>query len=488
MNTTTALLPKSLPQTLPPLQLGRENPAALADARRQGGFAGLLGQASATQPGFVQPQPLNAAGLNGARPRLTGAGSGAPPAPPRNAADRAQASLSPDEAEAAKVRAAQPAQPAQTAKAAEKPRPTAQEQRLDPNDPENAPVSFPASSVDGDGDADGEAPIDELDGSRLPWWATLPPVAVSDAAAASAAETAAMIEKRATAAAASEGASGSTGTVDAAELAAADSAGRAAGYKNPGTAQPVPSEPDATPARSMSASGSSAVATAAAAAAALPANFATAAAASNSQAAIAAALGLPGHGPGAGAAEAAGKADAADALATSLLPPGMGALGAPTTAAASAAALPSRLMASPGSPDFAAQLGASIATFMRQGLQQARLELNPAEMGPLSVQIQLDGTRAQVHLLADHALTRQALEQAMPQLAGSLREAGLTLTGGGVSDHPRQPPLPPDWEEREARLASVTAADGSDIQIGGQAQPLPMPVTGSRRGVVDLIA
>lgn len=98
-----------------------------------------------------------------------------------------------------------------------------------------------------------------------------------------------------------------------------------------------------------------------------------------------------------------------------------------------------RIAASPSHADFAPQLAAHITTFVRDGLQQARLELNPGEMGPLTVQIQLDGNAARVHLAAEHAGTRAALEQAMPQLAGSLRENGLTLSGGGVFEQPRQP-------------------------------------------------
>ena len=117
-------------------------------------------------------------------------------------------------------------------------------------------------------------------------------------------------------------------------------------------------------------------------------------------------------------------------------------------AAAAAPVVEARLPATPGSTDFSTQLGAQITTFVRDGVQHARLHLNPAEMGPVTVRIQVDGQSAQVHLAAEHALTRQALEQSMPLLAGSLREAGLTLSGGGVFEQPRQPRR---WRARLAR-------------------------------------
>lgn len=140
------------------------------------------------------------------------------------------------------------------------------------------------------------------------------------------------------------------------------------------------------------------------------------------------------------------------------------------------------------SPEFAPQLGAQISTFVRDGVEHAQLHLNPAEMGPVTVQIQLDGQGARVHLMADQAPTRQALEQAMPQLAGSLREAGLTLTGGGVFQQPRQA----GGEAGQGKPGRGTPAGVAAVGAAG-AEGAASPVSGSvaaprRRGVVDLVA
>jgi len=90
------------------------------------------------------------------------------------------------------------------------------------------------------------------------------------------------------------------------------------------------------------------------------------------------------------------------------------------------------------SPDFAQSLGVQVSVLATDGVQQAELHLNPPEMGPISVQIAIDGTQAQVDFGADMASTRQVIESGLPELASALRDAGFTLTGGGVSQQARQ--------------------------------------------------
>ena len=87
------------------------------------------------------------------------------------------------------------------------------------------------------------------------------------------------------------------------------------------------------------------------------------------------------------------------------------------------------------SPDFGAAFGVQVSVLAKDGVQQAELHLNPAETGPVSIQIALDGSEARIDFGADLAATRAAIERSLPELAAALRDAGLTLTGGGVSQH-----------------------------------------------------
>lgn len=91
------------------------------------------------------------------------------------------------------------------------------------------------------------------------------------------------------------------------------------------------------------------------------------------------------------------------------------------------------------SPQFVPHLSSELVLLAREGVQEARVQVHPAELGPIAVQITLEGNAAQVRLAVDSALTRDLLEQGLPTLAAALRESGLTLTGGGVFQQPREP-------------------------------------------------
>jgi hypothetical protein len=180
-----------------------------------------------------------------------------------------------------------------------------------------------------------------------------------------------------------------------------------------------------------------------------------------------------------------------------------GATGAPTggpTALAQAAlahgpldALPGRLVTeaaspmpqvhlpmAPQAPAFASALGAQLRMWVRDGVQQAVLQLNPADLGPVAVQIALDGSRAHVDFVAAQAATRSALEASLPTLAAALRDSGLTLAGGGVFDQPRG-----GRDDSAPQGRRGNDAPGGEVASLAQASPAAVV---RARGVVDLVA
>lgn len=110
---------------------------------------------------------------------------------------------------------------------------------------------------------------------------------------------------------------------------------------------------------------------------------------------------------------------------------GTGAAGGPE--APRSADVPSVPLSQPmDSPDFAPELSASVSLLIQDGVHEAQLQLNPADMGPVAIQIQLDGQQAQVNFHAAQADTREVLMRSMPELAAALQNQGITLSGGGV--------------------------------------------------------
>lgn len=136
------------------------------------------------------------------------------------------------------------------------------------------------------------------------------------------------------------------------------------------------------------------------------------------------------------------------------------------------------------SPAFAPSLATQVRWWASDGVQQAQLQLNPAEMGPVTVRIVvLDGREARIDFSADLAATRSAIEAALPVLAAALDDGGLKLTGGGVHDGSAQ--QRPAWHAHSVthRTTPSSAAPGDD-----PAATAASARHAAGRGMVDLVA
>ena len=83
-------------------------------------------------------------------------------------------------------------------------------------------------------------------------------------------------------------------------------------------------------------------------------------------------------------------------------------------------------------------LSASMATHLRVmksgGASEARLHLNPAELGRLSIQIATQDSEVKVSFVVESQQARQVIESAMPRLRELLDGAGLDLAESGVDE------------------------------------------------------
>lgn len=164
-------------------------------------------------------------------------------------------------------------------------------------------------------------------------------------------------------------------------------------------------------------------------------------------------------------------------LAAALAPPGVAA--AQPDVLAGGTEVPSMPLSPPvGSAEFAPALALSLSRLAREGIQEARLQVQPPDMGPIDVRISVTGSQARVDFAADVAATRSAIEASLPQLAAGLRESGLTLAGGGVSQQPQR---------RHDQPESGAATAGAGHPRTDEPKPAPIAAV-TRRGAVDLYA
>lgn len=126
-----------------------------------------------------------------------------------------------------------------------------------------------------------------------------------------------------------------------------------------------------------------------------------------------------------------------------------------------------------------------------QGPMTAELRLNPAEMGPIHIKIAMEGQTAQVDFAAAALETRQAIEASLPMLSSVLEEAGLSLSGGGVSDQPQQSA----WGDAQRDTETLRSPSGlvgersAGLHAGQEGAPMrSVAVQSSRPGGLDLYA
>lgn len=75
---------------------------------------------------------------------------------------------------------------------------------------------------------------------------------------------------------------------------------------------------------------------------------------------------------------------------------------------------------------------------VRQGMQTAELRLDPPDLGPLRVSLNLADGVASASFVSAHASVRQAIEVAIPQLQQALAQAGISLGQTSVGEQAAQ--------------------------------------------------
>jgi flagellar hook-length control protein FliK len=119
-------------------------------------------------------------------------------------------------------------------------------------------------------------------------------------------------------------------------------------------------------------------------------------------------------------------------------------------------------------PGWAGELGGKLAQIIMLRNDRAEFHLHPAELGPIDIRISFASDQAVVLITAVHVTTRDALEQALPQLRDMLADQGIALGQATVQGerNPTDQGGAPQGRAAEAEAeADADAARGLEATI-----------------------
>ncbi len=110
-----------------------------------------------------------------------------------------------------------------------------------------------------------------------------------------------------------------------------------------------------------------------------------------------------------------------------------------------------------GRPEWNQGMGKQILWMVNQNISRAEIRLNPANLGPLEVRVDMENDQVNVAFTSRHAEVREAVEQALPRLREMLEDKGLNLADADVSHH--------SFAEQQQAFAHADGS-GSDVKPG----------------------
>jgi flagellar hook-length control protein FliK len=141
----------------------------------------------------------------------------------------------------------------------------------------------------------------------------------------------------------------------------------------------------------------------------------------------------------------------------------------PATAAVAAGSTAAAAVQPPvGSPAWGQAMSQQVLIAVQGQQQIATLHLNPPQLGPLAVHLQVQEGQVQAQFISPHAAVRQAVEAALPQLHDMFGNAGLTLLQTSVGAQGGQPSRQ-GWSQR--RGTGLAAGAAVSAVAAGEAQP-----------------
>lgn len=120
----------------------------------------------------------------------------------------------------------------------------------------------------------------------------------------------------------------------------------------------------------------------------------------------------------------------------------------------------------------------------KQGVQQVRLQMNPANLGSIDVKVVIQNDQASVSFLSQHGVVRDAIEASLPRLREMMNDAGVKLDTVDVSTQADQQYKHGSLQHahynpssRDERLRDDDSGDASGVVVAN------LPVSGKSSAV-----
>ena len=106
-------------------------------------------------------------------------------------------------------------------------------------------------------------------------------------------------------------------------------------------------------------------------------------------------------------------------------------------------------------------VGNRLMMMVNDKMQSAHIHLNPPELGPIEVRINVNQDQASVQFISSHTAVRDAIEDAFPRLKEMFMQNGLSLTDANVSQQSSQQGNPYSSDQND----SLTAFNKESLEI-----------------------
>jgi flagellar hook-length control protein FliK len=139
-----------------------------------------------------------------------------------------------------------------------------------------------------------------------------------------------------------------------------------------------------------------------------------------------------------------------------------------------------------GTPRFADEAAQRVTWMATNGIEHAEIRVNPPDMGPIQVSIDMHQNEASIHFVVSQTDTRVAVEDSLHRLEAMLADSGIALSQASVGQRDTGQASGGDQSGYGAR--GGTGTRGNDTTIAAATVAAAGRSAGMMRGLVDTFA